>query len=284
MMRNTMGCIGQAIRLIRALGRRILLVTICGTLCAPRASGAEPKPLVNAHAHNDYEHARPLAEALEHGFGSVEADVWLVDGRLLVAHDRASTQSGRTLQSLYLDPLRARIGKNGERVYPGGPSLTLLVDVKSDATNTWIALRSALRNYEPMLTRFGADRTETNAVTVIISGNRARGLMEADTNRLAAYDGRLADLEPGASPHFIPLVSDNWSQLSKWRGGVDGALPADEARKLSEAVAKAHAQGKRIRFWGAPDTPEVWTVFRKAGVDLLNADDLDGLRDFLLKP
>jgi hypothetical protein len=108
--------------------------------------------------------------------------------------------------------------------------------------------------------------------------------MEADTNRLAAYDGRLADLESGASPHFIPLVSDNWRLLSAWRGGAGGPLSADEARPLNEAVAKAHAQGRRIRFWGAPDTPEMWTVFRKAGVDLLNADDLDGLRDFLLKP
>ena len=31
-----------------------------------------------AHAHNDYEHARPLHDALARGFGSVEADIWLV--------------------------------------------------------------------------------------------------------------------------------------------------------------------------------------------------------------
>jgi len=70
--------------------------------------GAEPKPLVNAHAHNDYEHARPLLDALDRGFCSVEADVWLVDGQLLVAHDRGKAKPGRTLQALYLDPLRAR--------------------------------------------------------------------------------------------------------------------------------------------------------------------------------
>ena len=263
---------------------RIVLAAICGTLCALSAPGAEPKPLVNAHAHNDYEHTRPLQDALERGFGSIEADVWLVDGRLLVAHNRAATKPERTLEALYLDPLRLRIVKNGGRVYAGGPSLTLLVDVKSDATNTWLALRSVLRRYEGMLTRVSGDRTYTNAITVIVSGNRARELMETETNRLAAYDGRLADLESGAPAPFIPLVSDNWSQLSKWRGGAGGPLPASDAQKLAEAVAKAHAQGRRIRFWGAPDTQEVWTVFRKAGVDLLNADDLDGLRDFLLKP
>jgi hypothetical protein len=46
---------------------------------------AAPVPLTRAHAHNDYLHARPLFDALDHGFCSVEADVWLVDGKLLVA-------------------------------------------------------------------------------------------------------------------------------------------------------------------------------------------------------
>lgn len=42
--------------------------------------GAEAEPLAQAHAHNDYEHTRPLHDALDHSFTSVEADVWLVDG------------------------------------------------------------------------------------------------------------------------------------------------------------------------------------------------------------
>ena len=245
-------------------------------------SGAEPKPLVNAHAHNDYEHTRPLSDALEHGFGSVEADVWLVDGRLLVAHDRASVRPGKTLQSLYLDPLQARIAKNKGRVFADGTSLTLLVDVKSEATNTWLALRAVLQNYKPILTRFSADHTETNAVTVIVSGNRARDLMEADRDRLAAFDGRLADLDSGASRHFIPLVSDDWKQIHRGKPGEP--LPAEALGRMNTAIARAHSQQRRIRFWGAPDTPQMWAIFRNAGVDLLNADDLDGLRDFLLKP
>src|SRR5256885_4523438 len=59
--------------------------------------------LVHAHAHNDYEHPRPLLDALDCGFLSVEADVFLVNGQLLVAHDREKTSPQRTLQSLYLD-------------------------------------------------------------------------------------------------------------------------------------------------------------------------------------
>jgi hypothetical protein len=44
------------------------------------AGPAEPVPLTRAHAHNDYLHARPLFDALDHGFCSVEADVWGVNG------------------------------------------------------------------------------------------------------------------------------------------------------------------------------------------------------------
>ena len=76
-------------------------------------------PLRHAHAHNDYEHTRPLLDALDHGFCGVEADIYLVSGKLLVAHDRKDAKPERTLQALYLDPLRERVKANGGRVYPG---------------------------------------------------------------------------------------------------------------------------------------------------------------------
>src|SRR5262249_14736098 len=158
-----------------------------------------------------------LFDALERGFCSVEADVWLVRGQLLVAHDLENASPGRTLQSLYLDPLRERVAQNAGRVFRGGPTVTLLVAVKSGATNTYPALRKVLREYEPMLTRFRTDQTETNAVTVIISGNRSRSLMEGDSMRLSAFDGRLADLGSQVSPHFMPWISDNWAQHFNWK-------------------------------------------------------------------
>src|SRR2546426_2569122 len=113
------------------------LVIISSLVAAP----SPPVPLLHAHAHNDYEHARPLFDALDHGFCSVEADIFLVDGQLLVAHDREKVSPARTLQALYLDPLRERARKNDGRVFPNGPDVTLLIDVKSDAEETYAALR-----------------------------------------------------------------------------------------------------------------------------------------------
>lgn len=241
-----------------------------------------PRPLLQAHAHNDYEHTRPLLDALSHGFCSVEADVWLVDGRLLVAHDLRDAKPERTLEALYLDPLQARVIQNGGRVFPGGPTLTLLIDVKSEATNSYQVLRGILRRYEGMLTRFHSDRTETNAVTVIISGNRARALMTDEPMRLAGYDGRLGDLDSTDSRHLIPLISDNWSLHFKWKARPgESQLPVEERAKLEEIVKRAHQNGQRLRWWGAPDNPEAWRELTVAEVDLINTDRLDGLQKFL---
>src|SRR5262245_6399671 len=103
------------------------------------ASAASPVPLQQAHAHNDYEHERPLLDALSFGFCSVEADIHLVKGELLVAHDLSRAKPGRTLQTLYLEPLRERARANGGRVYPGGPEFTLLIDLKTDWQTTYPA-------------------------------------------------------------------------------------------------------------------------------------------------
>src|SRR5436190_21650161 len=149
-----------------------LIVAAGDTLAQPPnllPEGKAPKPLRHAHAHNDYEHKRPLFDALECGFCSVEADIWLIDGKLLVAHDRNQVKPERTLQSLYLEPLRERARRNGGRVYLHGPEVTLLVDVKSDAEKTYTALREVLKEYSDLVTVFRSGGTSQNDVTDLLS-------------------------------------------------------------------------------------------------------------------
>lgn len=266
---------------LRVSGVSALFSAVCLWTAAAAAEGpAVVRPLPRAHAHNDYEHPRPLLDALDHGFCSVEADVWLVDGRLLVAHERKQVRPERTLQSLYLDPLRERAERNGGRIHPGGPPVTLLVDIKSDATNTYRALVATLKPYATMLTQFGPDRTEPRAVSAILSGNRSRGLVESEPFRHLGFEGRPEDMAGTDTPQFMPLISDNWSRHFKWRGA--GPLPEDERSRLRELAGRAHAQGRRIRFWNIPDTPAGWSVVMQAGVDLVNTDNLSGFRDFCL--
>jgi hypothetical protein len=263
-----------------SLSRRLLLGLALLTL-SRLCFGAEPVPLIHGHAHNDYEHTRPLLDALDHGFCSVEADVHLVDGRLLVAHDRSQVKPERTLPALYLDPLRERVRRNGGHVYPAGPEFTLLVELKSDWRTSYPVLRELLKQYAGMLTTFRAGAVQTNAIRVIITGHRAREMFAGEAIRYAAMDGDLADLDSGQPADLIPWISSYWGQSFKWRG--TGTIPEADKLKLKAIVAKAHQQGRRVRFWGAPDQPKFWAEMLANGVDLINTDDLDGAQKFLLR-
>ena len=245
----------------------------------------EAIPLTRAHAHNDYNHDRPLLDALDHGFCSVEADVFLVGGRLLVGHSRDELASDRTLESLYLDPLLQRVQENSGRVFSDGPEFTLLVDIKSDGSETYAALDRLLSRYDDMLTSVKNNTVKKKAVTVIISGERAWEMIAADTTRYAGVDGRTPDLSTDRSSHLMPLVSDHWGHIFDWSGR--GRMPDSERAKLQRIVDSAHLKGWRVRFWGTPDSPSpertaIWGELVSAGVDLIGTDDLAGLRTFLL--
>jgi len=240
---------------------------------------AAPEPLIHAHAHNDYEHSRPLLDALDHGFCGVEADIYLVDGQLLVAHGRNQVKSERTLQSLYLDPLRERVQRNGGRVFTNGPEFTLLIDLKSNWKTIYPVLRATLTNYADVLTTFRDGVKQTNAILVVITGDRAKEMFAGETTRYAGYDGMLTDLDLTVPATVIPWISADWKMSFAWRG--DGTMPETEARKLQGIVAKAHAQNRRVRFWGAPDQENFWRAMRAANVDLINTDDLAGVEKFL---
>ncbi len=259
----------------------LLALTLLWALAAPAQAPVAPQPLTRAHAHNDYQHTRPLLDALDQGFCSVEADIWLVDGDLLVAHDRDKVKPGRTLQALYLDPLQERVKRNSGRVYPRGPGFTLLVEIKGDWKTTYPVLDRVLAQYADVLTQFTATGKQPKAITAIITGHRSKEMFAGQTIRRAALDGDLADLESGEPADLIPWISANWGANFKWRGS--GAMAEADQLKLRGIVTKAHQQGRRVRFWGAPDRPEFWSMLLSEGVDLINTDNLPGLREFLDK-
>ncbi|WP_052847856.1 phosphatidylinositol-specific phospholipase C/glycerophosphodiester phosphodiesterase family protein [Streptomyces avicenniae] len=277
MRRRTLGAAAAAAGLLTA-----------GTTLPAAAHGRArpPAPFPRAHAHNDYEHPRPLLDALDHGFGSVEADIWLVDGQLLVAHDAVDLDPARTLEALYLDPLAARVRAGRGAVHRGyGPDFQLLIDIKTPGDATYRELSRRLRPYRALFSSASRGRVRTGAVTAVISGDRAaRAPMEAERVRYAFYDGRPEDLGSGVPASFIPLISANWTSLFTWLGS--GPFPEAERAALRRYVGAAHAAGQRVRFWATPDLPgpardAVWRELLAADVDHLNTDDLPGLAAFL---
>lgn len=272
----------------------LLLLAVLGLVAGVVPAAATPthdrvRPLAQAHAHNDYEHDRPLFDALGEGFTSVEADIYLVDGELLVAHDPEDLDPARTLTALYLEPLRQRVIRNHGGVYRGYRDFQLLIDIKTEGESTYAALDAQLREprYAFLWTAYRFGHVRTGAVTAVVSGNRPRATMEAQRTRVAFYDGRIAnqsDLGPGSDARLTPLVSDNWTTLFSWTGA--GPMPADEKAELREIVRIAHGAGQRVRFWATPDVAgaerdAVWRELVAADVDHINTDDLKGLADFL---
>lgn len=256
-----------------------ILLVVCVALSIATRVLADPGPLIQAHAHNDYYHDRPLLDAIANGFCSVEADVFVVNDELLVAHSRNELDTTKTLESLYLKPLMERTKKNGGRVYPDGPVFTLLVDFKSEAEPTYQRLLPLLQRYESMLVQHQDGQQQDGAVQIIISGNRPFAQVREASPRLAYIDGRLSDLGTDVSSAWMPLISDRWTSHFTWTG--EGEISPDELMRLRKTIQQAHAANQRVRFWATPDRLSVWEKLAEEDVDLINTDDLPGLAKFL---
>jgi len=255
-------------------------IVILSFLLVRPSSAADVKPLTNVHAHNDYEHPHPLFDAMDCGFCSFEADIHLVGGKLLVAHSRAAVKPDRTLESLYLDPMKKRIAENGGRLYRNGPPVWLLIDFKGDPKEIYPVLRQVLEQYGDMFTTWRDGKKTQGAVTAILTGNHpAESVLAAEKVRYAGLDGILEALDRNPPADLVPWMSSQWSLSFKWRG--TGEFPDTERQKLRDLVKKAHSQGRLIRFWGGPDNLAAWNELLAAKVDLINTDDLKGVRAFL---
>lgn len=255
-----------------------MILAAVGLSLALTLSAPEPL-LTRAHAHNDYWHKRPLLDALEQGFPSVEADVFLVAGKFLVGHDTKDLKPEKTLEKLYLDPLAERVKLNGGHVYPGGGRFILLVEFKSEGEEAYLALRKLLPKYKSMLTEYNGS-VEGRAVTIILTGRRPAKTIASQKQRYDFIDGELSDLDGSLGAEAIPLISDDFEATFGWDG--KGEMPTEKVSLLRSYVQKAHEQGRLIRFWGAPDTLKVWKTLYENGVDLVNTDRLPVLRKYLL--
>lgn len=231
-------------------------------------------PLPKSHAHNDYDHERPLLDAHSFGFTSIEADVFEVNGELFVAHDFEDISEERTLEALYFQPLDSIVKANAGRVYKGSElPFYLMVDFKNDADASYIALAKLQKKYTHLFTKLGKTEVDKDgAVTLFISGQRPIGLVN-NNPELAALDGRPNDLGKGYRTHIMPVISVGFRTYSKWNG--EGKLPKEDRKKIKELVKQTHAEGKKLRFWAIPDNQNSWEQMEKLGVDFINTDKLE---------
>ena len=243
-------------------------------------------PILSGHSHNDYQRPKPLWNAIENGFISIEVDIHLINGSLLVGHDEEDLRDDQTLESLYLNPLREYIRRHDGWVYPDEHQLILFIDIKSDTLPTYKVLRSVLAQYSDIVTAYYNNKVEEKAIKVIISGNRPRETMIEESVRFATYDGRLSHLNEVNPSNFMLVISDNWEDHFGWRG--KGTISDDDRDKLIGIVQTAHERGYQIRFWKVPANAKsvreaAWDELLSAGVDFVSTDHIAEYREFSIK-
>jgi glycerophosphoryl diester phosphodiesterase len=236
----------------------------------------EAQPLkysvANAHSHNDYEQAIPFRMAYQAGFGSIEADIFLQDSGLYVAHDRTELQLRRKLEDEYLKPLRICLEKNRGNPYPDSTlSLQMLIDIKTEARETIAALVDLLRGYPELI--------HSGKIHWVITGNRPDPRNFPAYPSFILFDGELYRNYPEEAFEKICLMSDDFRRYSKWNG--EGRLPPADEDTLRRAILKAHGRKLPVRFWDAPDRESAWKELIRLRVDYLNTDHIAALADFL---
>jgi hypothetical protein len=228
--------------------------------------------LLPVHSHRDSDLEQPLALALKHHFASVEADVWVVGGELLIGHEREEVAADRTLEEVYLRPL-LKAATDGRIA----SAITLLVDIKNEPEIVFQELHRRLRHHRELLTRLEAGQVVPGCIRVLLSGERPIELARQDSSRLVFIDGRLPDV--GADAGLFPSVSLDWASLFSWNG--EGSMPPEVARTVSRLVDQTHSAGQTLRFWGTTDNPTMWSALLDLGVDLVSVDEVEAVTTFL---
>jgi glycerophosphoryl diester phosphodiesterase len=237
----------------------LLLIFWCSKLPAQT-------PLSNAHAHNDYEHEHPFYDAVQHGFASVEADIWLINGELYVSHEYPKQLQGITLKELYLTPLQKRLQLNQGRVYKDWNGIFyLMIDIKTNGKEVYPILKKLLLQYPEF--------QKNNHLKIFLSGDRPIAQIQNDTLKIAGIDGRPEDIGKNYKADVMPVISENYNKFCKWKG--IGEIPENEYQLLKNLSESVHKEGKKLRLWATPDNKAAWKTLQNAGIDFINTDKIE---------
>lgn len=241
-------------------GLFILVLTLVSHICSAQ------NPLRRAHAHNDYEHTKPFFEAYNLGFGSIESDVYAVNGELLVAHDVKDLKADRTLKSLYIDPIITILKEDKQ-----GNFHQFLIDCKTSSEETLPLIIKALEPYAELIQKRG--------LRIVISGNRPAVKDFILAPSFITFDGRSNENYGPGIDKKVELESDAFYKFGIWDG--QKPMSAELKVKLKAYIDKVHAQGRKVRLWATPDTLLSYQTFFDLGADYLGTDHLVELADFL---
>ena len=239
-------------------------------------------PIPLGHSHNDYLQKRPLWDALENGFTSIEIDVYTApDSSLRVSHLPFGLRAKPTLDELYLKPLKEWIDRNRGTVFPGTHTpLTLMIDLKGNGAVTYPLLKKAFQPYHDYLMCYKRNSAQVGPVRILLSGNRPVDLVAADAEQCFSLDGALGIDYSGKN---VRVDRESAPYAAHFKKNASGTLSPAEQETLHTFVKNANENGRELRFWAAGNNPKRWQTLADAGVTVLNADKLPLFRQWVLQ-
>jgi len=154
-----------------------------------------------AHSHNDYMQQSPFHLAYNEMFGSIEADIHLVNNKILVGHDTKDLDSANTLEKLYLQPI---VSYNFQ-----DRKLQLLIDVKTEPISTINQLVSLLKKYPTIV--------NNQNIKIVLSGNAPPDSTFTQYPNFIWFDGRLNKNYTKAQLSKIALISEDYNKITGWK-------------------------------------------------------------------
>lgn len=225
----------------------------------------------NIHSHNDYVGSLPFFGAYSNEAGVIEADVFLINNELFVAHTAKEVKQHNTLKSLYLEPLSLKLKNQSGKVYPEDKSLILMIDIKSDADATLKAIVQELRTFPEIISN--------KSIKIVISGNRPLPLQWIAYPEFIYFDGRLNENYSSEELSRVEMISEDLKKLTAWNG--KGVLTQADLQKIQTAIKKVRDLHKKIRFWSTQDNVNTWMTLMNLKVDFIGTDNVAALAQFI---
>ena len=225
----------------------------------------------NIHSHNDYASKLPFYEAYSNETGVIEADVFIVNNELFVAHTSKEITPQNTLKNQYLDPLSNKLKALGGKAYPSNKPLILMIDIKTEAEPTLKLIAQQLKIYPDLISN--------KNIKVVISGNRPSPTTWKDYPDFIYFDGRLNENYTPEQLSRVEMISEDLKQITIWNG--KGVMTQADAEKVQAIIKKVHDQNKKVRFWATQDNVNTWMTLMNLKVDFIGTDNVPELTHFI---
>jgi alkaline phosphatase len=237
-----------------------LLFIVC--VFASFGGYAQDKAVFAVHSHNDYLQPVPFWDAFSAGCASIEVDVILQEGGLMVAHEKESIQAPRTFESLYLKPIQQGVDLGLIKEF----NFLLLVDIKTEAYSTLDLLVKQTKPYSSIL----YSPENPTGLKLIISGGRPKAADYVKYPSWIFFDYQSRELTAELPWEKIGMVSLSFPRFSVWNG--KGRMVESQRQQLQAFIDLVHSFDRPVRFWASPDGKTAWRAFHEMGIDYINTD------------